>query len=170
MQRGQVDCTVGPLAYLQTLKLAEVSEWVHGLAFQPYYGATVLTFNKNTWDELEEPQQQAVKDNLAELVRNVTEGYLQDGEAALEDAKKAGIQFVPASDEDKKRLSDYVKTEYERVLSVARERGVGGAEPEATLDTLVRLMDEWKKRVAEMGNDDFDAYQKALQDQIFSRL
>ncbi|MCC5810528.1 MAG: C4-dicarboxylate TRAP transporter substrate-binding protein [Ectothiorhodospiraceae bacterium] len=169
MQRGQTDCTVGPLAYFRSLNLQEVAEWASDMPFGSYYGATIMTMNTRAWDRLDEAQQTAITDNLAAMVRNATEGYIKDGENARATALEAGVIFAEPREQDVKKLESHIEREFERVVGVARERGVGGDDPEGFVKSFMETLEKWESIVSELG-DDFDAYEQALHEEIFSKL
>lgn len=169
LQRGQADCNVGPLAYMHTLNLKEVVKWVSDMPFGSYYGASVLEVNDKTWKKLSDEERALVSSQLAKLVRDVTEGYEDDSAKARADGEASGVIFAEPSAAERKKLADHVDAEFKRVLALAKERGVGGDDPAAFLQGFLDTLNKWEKRVADMDGD-FDAYQQALQDEIFSKL
>ncbi len=169
MQRGQADCTAGPLAYFRTLNLREVSRWASDLEFGSYYGATIMTVNTRTWDRMSDAQRAAVTDNLAALVRNVVEGYMRDADNSREQAVEAGVNFASVTDADREKLENHIDREFDRVLQVAKDRGVFGDDPAEMLNRFLATLEKWEALMEDIG-DDFDAYEQALQDEIFSHL
>jgi TRAP-type C4-dicarboxylate transport system substrate-binding protein len=56
MQRGQIDCTVGSLAWLTSYNLIDVVTDIVDLPMGTYHGAMVFDMNVDTWEALSEEQ------------------------------------------------------------------------------------------------------------------
>mgnify|MGYP000925747666 CR=1 FL=1 len=167
MQRGQVDCAIAAGAWLRSFSLFDVVKSMVNLRLGLFFGAWALAMNEDRWESLTPEQREANRSNLAGITRRCVEAYIKEDAAVMAEATGKGVAVTKPSQDMLDLLAAHRKKEVERVLAQASERGVPGAEP--LVNDFLALVEKWKKIVAETG-DDYDAYQTALEREIFSKV
>lgn len=166
LQRGQADCTVASTAWLDSYSLSDVVETVIDLPMGSYFNAGLLLMNADVWNGLPDAQKQAVKDNLAELIVDTLFAYRDEGNAAMEKAKAAGVKIVEPDQAFVDAITAFRRGEIEFTIEAADKAGVPGA-PER-IETYMALVEKWRGIMADVG-DDREAFIDALNREVFSK-
>lgn len=167
MERGQIDCTVGALGWLETYSLGEVVKSVVMLPMGVYAGGSIINMNVDRWAELTPAQRTAFFDNAAQLIVDVAESYSAEDRAAVDKGKQRGIKFVAAPEDLNDLLKKYQKTELARVTKLAERRDLkDGAQ---LLAQYERIIEKWRAIADETGRDPA-LFKKRLDEEIFSKL
>lgn len=166
LNRGTIDCTVGPRGWLTTYGLQDIVEYVMDMPVGAYRPLTFLNISTEKWNGLSADQQSAMTRHLAAVTANAAWSYRVITDEAVAAARKEGVQFVPPGKEMKPRYDEFLKTERERFIKIATQRGVKN--PQQLLDRYIKIIDKWNGIVA--GIDSKEEYQAALQEHIFSKV
>lgn len=166
LNRGTIDCTVGPRGWLQTYGLKDIVKYVMDMPVGAYRPLAFMDISTEKWNSLGADQQAALVGHLDELTANAAWSYRTITDEAIAAAKKEGVQFVPPGEKMKPRYQEFLKTERERFLKIATERGVKN--PEALLERYLKIIDKWNGIVA--GIETKKEYRQALQKHIFSKI
>lgn len=167
MQRGQVDCFMGPGAWLKNYALWEVTTHTTDLPMGTYHGSLPLNINTETWADLSADEKKAIIDNVPHAVRAIMEAYLGDEEAAKAESQKHGVNWLEPDESLRKALADARANEAERVAALATDRGVQNAGEMIAI--FLDNVEKWTGIVADIG-DDYDAYEAALKREIFDKV
>ncbi len=167
MQRNQVDCAIGAGAWLRSFSLFEVVKSMTDQRLGLFFGAWALAFNDDRWQGLSAEDRAGIVKLLPGIVRRSVQAYIAEDIAVKAEAAEKGVELVAPSADLESKLVAYRKNEVERVLAQAKERGV--AEADATVALFLQLVDKWTAIVAKTG-DDYDAYEAALVQEIFSKI
>ncbi|WP_187326886.1 C4-dicarboxylate TRAP transporter substrate-binding protein [Martelella lutilitoris] len=168
LQRGQVDCVAGPTSWMESFNLKEMVKYVTDLKFGVAFSTIISDMNTSVWKGLTEQQRQVFIDNSAKLVADQTYGYMHDDQTVLEAGLADGIELLKPSDDLLAALKTLQQGEFTRVTEMEMERGTPGVE--AAIEAYRVAYDKWLGIVEEIGEGNPEAYEKALQDEIFSKL
>ena len=83
MQRGQVDCTLGSTAWLDSYNLKDVVKTIVDYPLGAYFNAMTMNINLDTWNGLTKEQRDAMVKNLPGLVAGVVYAYIDEGDKAI---------------------------------------------------------------------------------------
>jgi TRAP-type C4-dicarboxylate transport system substrate-binding protein len=167
MQRGQLDCTIGSAAWLQSYNLVDVVTDIVDLPMGTYHGGMVFDMNVDTWNALSDEQQAIIKGGLAGLARRVTEAYDRDDAMARELSAQKGITWHAPDPAMEDMLAAHRQAEFERVVAKAEGDGVGNARDIAR--SFVEKVKDWSRLVAEIEHDP-DRFEELLRERVFSKL
>lgn len=168
LQRGQVDCVAGPTSWMESFNLKEMVKYVTDLKFGVAFSTIISDMNTNVWNSLTDAQRQVFLDNSAKLVADQTYGYMLDDKTVLDEALASGVELLQPSDDLLNALQTLQQAEFPRIAEMERERGTPGADE--AIEAFRLAYDKWLGIVAEIGEGNPAAYEKALQEEIFSKL
>lgn len=167
MQRGQVACSVGSAAWLDTYNLKDFVKSIVSTPMGAYFGTNTLAMNIDSWDELTDEQKAVFRDNLAEMVADISFAYVAEGRSAIEDARSRGVDVQEADEAMKADIEKSREALYAQTVKDAEAAGVTDAQ--AIMDEWRATIAKWREIVAEAGGDK-EKYREALQREIFSKL
>ena len=168
LQRGSMDCIVGPIEWLQGFGLWDITKHVLDapLAIQPTPSSMVI--NRDVWKRLAAAERAALIKQAPGLVAGVTvNGYMAEDAEVRAEAAKRGITITEASAEARKALEGHKASEPKIIAESAKKEGV--KDPEAIIKAHLANVAKWEKIHAKIG-DDPNAFAKALWDEVFSKL
>lgn len=168
IQRGNLDCIAGPISWLQSFGLFDLTKHVLDahLAIQPTPSAMVV--NRDSWKALSKSERAAMVKHAPGLIANITiRGYMtEDGQVRAE-AKKRGVTITVEDGSMGPAFDAYKKNELKVVPELAKKDGVKSAD--AIVKAHLANVAKWEKIHAKIG-DDPDKFAKALWDEVFSKL
>lgn len=167
MERGQLDCVIGSVAWLQTLSLWDTAKHVVDLPMGAYFGGAMLAFNKSTWDSLDDQAKSAIVENTPAALARLALGYVEDDETVLAQASEQGVGVSEPPVDLISLLADYQKSEIDNAIAKAEERGADNPAP--VVDAFLANLEKWKGIAAEVG-DDVALLEEALQREIYSKI
>lgn len=167
MQRGQIDCTYGSLAWLTSYNLIDVVTDIVDLPVGTYHGAMVFNMNVDSWSRLSGEQRSIILDGLAGLSRRIVESYDEEAATARAMAVENGIRFHAPDQSMTDLLAAYRDGEPKRVIAKAEEAGVQDA---GALAAQFKVkVEEWSRLVTDISHDP-DRYEMLLSERVFSKL
>ncbi|OWU84455.1 hypothetical protein ATO6_12215 [Oceanicola sp. 22II-s10i] len=167
MNRGQADCSVGSIAWLDTYSLGDFSKGLWDTPLGSYFGVMNWTLNKDLWADLSEKEKQIFHDNLAQQIGDVMWGYEEDDREAIANFE---AKNGPATTPDQ-AFKDAWNEQKAVAVQAAIDKGVKDGVPnaEANVRKFMELAEKWKGIVAD-GEGSKDHYIAALQREIFDKL
>src|SRR5690606_35990210 len=129
LQRGQADCTLGPLPWLKTYTLWDLVKFVSDEPFGTYHGTNFINIRTGTWKKLSAKEKAAVRANLAKATRDMAEVYEKDDHDISKEAQAKGIKWVEADASLKAAVEDFRSHDTPRVIELAKSRGVKNPDP-----------------------------------------
>jgi TRAP-type C4-dicarboxylate transport system substrate-binding protein len=166
MERGQLDCSVGSVAWLEAYALYDVTKSVIDMPVGAYIGGNLINMNADKWAKLSTAEKSAMRKHLATAVVNAVAGYEGDDQVSMEKGKAKNIAFVPPPEELKKQLAEHQKKELDRVAALGERRGVKDAG--ALVKRFAESLEKWKGIYAEV-NGDKAAFAQRMQTEIFDK-
>ncbi|MEC7762150.1 MAG: C4-dicarboxylate TRAP transporter substrate-binding protein [Pseudomonadota bacterium] len=170
MERGQLDCVVGPTAWLKQYSLAEVVKTVVEEPLGVVAGLGLVTFNQQSWEELGEDGQQMILRQMPFIVAQSTiSGYMGDDEVAKEMAvNDHGVTFVSGDESMKTELAAANEAARDIILAEAAERGVEDAQ--SIMDAYIANLEKWATISTEQVQGDAAKLEQVLWDEIYSKV
>lgn len=173
LQRGQADCTLGPLPWLKSYTLWDLVKYVSDEPFGTYHGTNFINIRTGTWSKLSAKEKAAIRANLAKATRDMAEIYEKDDVEITAEAKSKGVQWVPADPSLEKAVHDFREQDTPRVIELAKSRGV--KDPEPIVAMFTDNVAKWTTIVNEIGTGawgpaEWDKYQEALQTEVFDKV
>lgn len=172
LQRGQLDCALGPVPWLRTYTLWEVAHTVTDQPLGTYHGTNIINMNIDSWKKLSEKERQVMLKHLPHLVRAMAEGYEDDDISVKKEALEKGVKFIKPDPSLGEAVAKFRATEVERVAALAKKRGV--KEPEKLQAKFRAAVDKWTKIVDEIGKgewnkEQWDKYEAKLKAEVFDK-
>jgi len=168
MERGQLDCVVGPIAWLKQYGLHDVVKTVIGEPLGVVGGLGLVVFNQRSWDDLTADQKHIVLRQMPFITAQATiNGYMKDDQTVR--AKYEGqIKFIDAVPEIRTELDSINQASLDLIAKAAMERGVKNPKP--IMDTYLANIEKWNRISAEQIKGDPAKLEQILWDEIFSKL
>jgi TRAP-type C4-dicarboxylate transport system substrate-binding protein len=167
LQRGQVGCALGSPDWLSSYSLREVVKYITDYPLGAIGGLMQLGFNKTAWNSLSETDRQTMRKGFATTVANIEFLYVRGSKDAIADAKNRKISFVQAGPDLKASVAKFNDEELKKIIAKGKHDGVSDADE--LVKTYHGVIAKWEKIVAQIGEDE-KAYEKALNDEIFSKV
>ena len=169
LQRGALDCSVGPVSHLPSYSLYEVVTDINEMPIGAYAGGSPLNMRKSVYEDLTQEQRDIIMDLAPKYVAAGIMGYNSvDAEAAAE-SKTKGINWHPQADDIVGVFDEYKK----KVISAAIEKGKADSsitDAEAMVNAYVANLEKWTGIINEIGDDDPAALEAALREEVYSKL
>lgn len=167
MQRGQADCAIGAYAFLTSYGLKDLVSSVVETPIGGIFSALVLYMTEDRWGDLSDEQQKVIIKNLPQLVADINFSYLEEGQAAAEEAKKAGVNFYEMGPKMKASFDEFLAGEVS--VSVEKAKAAGVENPEDVIAILQKNVEKWHGIMDKIGYDR-EKYAEALWTEIYSKL
>ncbi|MES1925944.1 C4-dicarboxylate TRAP transporter substrate-binding protein [Salinisphaera sp. T31B1] len=145
MERGQVDCVIGAVAWLKSLSLGEVAHSVGTLPMGGFQGGSLFNISEEVWQGLDAQTQHIMQDAALEALASTVYSYTAEEKEARETALKDGVNFVDASPELVKQRDEFMQSQIKQAAATASSRGVKN--PEAIVQAFLDNMDKWRARI-----------------------
>lgn len=172
IQRGQANCTLGPVPWLKTYTLWDVANVVSDEAVGTYHGTNIVNMNIDKWKKLSDKERAAMLKYLPSIVRSMAEAYEEDDVSVKAEAISKGVKFVKSEPSLDEAISKFRANEVTRVAELARKRGV--KDPEKLSAKFRAAIDKWTKIVADIGagtwgKEQWDKYEATLKSEIYDK-
>ena len=168
LQQGNLDCVAGPISWLQSFDLWDLTRHVLDANFALQATPSAMVVNRNAWKALPQAHRKAMIKHAPGLIANITiRGYIAEDVQVRNEARKRGVTITPEDGSMGPALETYKKKELEIVPALAKQDGVDSAAAitKAHLDNVAK----WEEIHAKIG-DDPDKFAQALWDEVFSKL
>lgn len=167
MQRGQIDCTIGSLAWLTSYNLVDLVTDIIDLPMGTYHGGLAFNMNVHSWNALSGEHKDILRNALPELSRRIAVAYDRDAADARELAVEKGIHLHAPDPALQDLLSRHRRAEFERTVAKAQAEGVENARELAEI--FAEKVETWSRLVADIDHDP-DRYEQLLRERVFSKL
>ena len=173
LQRGQVDCVMGPQPWLKTYSLWDLAKTVSNSKLGTYHGTNFINFRTDTWKKLSNKEKQAIAANVASAVVGIARAYEEDDHSIRQEAEAKGIRWIDVDQSFEDAVEELRGKDAERVIELAKSRGVKNPEP--IVEKFEENIAKWTKIVNDIGTGDWgDAewtkYGEALKAEVFSKF
>ena len=165
MAGGQIDCSVGPVNWLQNYSLWDSAKTVVDIDLGISGGLGYFVFNKDSLAALSAEDRATFIELTPTYIAKATQGYIDDDAAARAAAAERGVTFVQPSADIVAALEKFRATDLPNIANDVRARGVEN--PEAIMEKFVETYKAWEKRFAEADRTPETAA-RLMQEHIFS--
>ncbi len=168
LQKGSMDCIVGPISWLQSFGLWDITKHVLDaeLALQPTPSSFVV--NRDSWKKMTAAERKSHIKHAPMLVANtVINGYMAEDNEVRAAAKKRGVIITRAGEGMDRALAAHKKKELKVVPGSAKKQGV--KDPEAIVRAHLKNVAKWETIYAKTG-DDVVKFAEALWTEVYSKL
>ncbi|MBF9033242.1 hypothetical protein HKCCE2091_03240 [Rhodobacterales bacterium HKCCE2091] len=168
LERGQLDCVVGPIAWLRQYSLGEVVGSVLGEPLGVLGGLGLVTWNMDSWNALSDEQKQAMLREMPGIVARATiDGYIADDEAVRAEYE-GSVGFNDSVPEIRTALDQINAEGLPDIIAAATERGATDAQ--AIADAYLENLARWQQISAERVQRSSDALAEVLWEEIYSQV
>jgi TRAP-type C4-dicarboxylate transport system substrate-binding protein len=164
---GQIDCAVGPNAWLADYSLWDSVKQVIDLDLGVYHGLGLFVTNAKTLASFTPQERKAYVGLMAKYGVIATDRYVEQQREVRETAAKRGIQFFKPGKDFTDALAKFRAEDLPRLAEDFKARGV--ADPDKLMKQHLAAIDKWTKIVEKTGGDR-PALIKAINDEIYNKL
>tara|TARA_R110002020_G_scaffold26514_26_gene86023 strand:+ start:6979 stop:8070 length:1092 start_codon:yes stop_codon:yes gene_type:complete len=169
LQRGALDCSVGPVSHLPSYSLYEVVTDINEMPIGAYAGGLPLNLRKSVWEDLTDEQRDIFLDLAPKYVAAGIMGYNGVNQESIDESKVQGINWHPKADDIVEVYDGYKK----KVIAAAIEKGKADpsiTDAEAMVNTYVENLEKWSAIIEEIGDTDAEALEAKLREEVYSKL
>ena len=164
---GQIDCAVGPNAWLADYSLWDSVKQVIALELGVYHGLGLFVTNRSSFAGLTPEQKKAYLALSLKYAVVGTDRYAEQQKEVRETAKKRGIQIWTPSKDFDEALAKFRESDLPNVVEDFKKRGATDAQQ--VVDTHLANLKKWDAIVAKVGHSEA-ALVKAMNEEIYSKL
>ncbi len=184
IKRGQVDCIVGPMAWIKSYPIDDAIKSVINYQYGAYSGLGLVVMNRKAWDAYSDDQKRIVWNALpATIARTVVKGYIGEDIEAKKAATQLGIQVFKRNNEFAELWEQHKKKEVETAVSNATK--LKASNPEKIAAAFQKNIAKWTGIVKNAGLEGILAaagpdpskleeatavYEKLMKDHIYSKI
>lgn len=169
-ERGSVDCTASDPTHLTSgATLKEVANSVTLLKMSPFYAGVTYAYNPTFWKGLSEEQRRALFDQSALAMARMQIAYDQQAEAALEEAKEAGIKLIEPGESLQSAYDEWVANGVGGMAEIA-ESTHGVENPEDLYQRFRTYVDKWQGLLEGVDRHDEEAVAALLRENLFDQI
>ncbi|BAQ11918.1 extracellular solute-binding protein, family 7 [Bacillus sp. OxB-1] len=135
LEKGVVDGTIAPWEAIEGYSLVDVIDYATVGNF--YMTTFFVTMNENSWNELGEENQAAIKELVGEkMAAKAGTNFDEVGQRAIEKAKEKGVEIYELSDDEMAEWSTFINPTVEKWIKKMEDKGLPG---QAVYDRAVEL-------------------------------
>lgn len=166
MQRNQLDCVLGPIAWMKVLSLGELTGAVVDIPTGSYFAGSLFNFNEREYKKLPKEHRQALVDATANGIANAVYNYIDEDNEVARSARERGVKFLePTADLVAKRTA-FLEGQKARLLEKAKGKV---KDPEVLFEKMLANLERWRGLIA--GKDlTREQYAELLRTEIFSKI
>ena len=152
LSRGQIDCIMGPLAWLKSYPISDIVRSVFNFDIGAFNSVAVLLMNRGSWEKLSADNKKALWQAAPGMGSRATiTGYIGESLDALALAKKQNITFTGPSEETRQLAKKHRANEIQAVIKEAKK--IGTSNPEKIVQAFVDNLAKWEKIIHDAGLD-----------------
>lgn len=165
LSRGQIDCIMGPLAWLTSYPIADVVTHVFDFDIGAFNSVAALLMNRATWDKLSADDKKALWHASPGIgARATILGYTGEYLDAIDVIKKQKIKFAGPSAETRALAEKHRATEVQAVVAGLNKLGV--KDSAKLVETYMNNLTKWEKIIKEAGLDKFEVSPNTTREQL----
>lgn len=167
LQRGALDCSLGPVGWLKQFSLGEVAPNVLNISNGVSYGGPIISLTQSLWDRLDDTQKTAFETGAAIGVFRAANAHIETDDEVLASAKDNGYVVAEPAAPLVEKLAAFNAVFKEILLKRAKESGIDNAEEIVT--GFQKTLAKWEGIVKEVGNDE-DAFVKRMMTEVYAKM
>lgn len=167
MQKGQVECAIGSIFWLQAYSLWDVVRYVVDIPVGQYNNGLVFGVNPDFWADLADEDKTAIVSSLPTLVAQAAAIGAQAAEELRAASIEKGVVWGEPTPEMEQFLDEWFASERAAVQAWGEQHGIKNAGP--ILDKFEAAVVKWNKIAEETGGDP-QKFRDALEREVYSKL
>ena len=167
MSRGQVECAIGSVFWLQAYSLWDTVGYVLDLPVGQYNNGMVFGINADLWNDLGDEERAAISGSLPTLVANAAANGVAKAAEVRRLSEEKGVVWGEPSDKMREFMDAWFASERAVVQAWGENNGVPDAG--SILDSFEALVAKWNGIVDAAGEDEA-ALRDAIAEEIYSKL
>jgi len=184
VQRGQVDCIMGPVAWLKAYSMEDSIKYIWNYSLGSLSGVSLFTLNKAAWNEHSDAQKKKIfAAQAAGVARTMVIGYAGDDERSRKIAKQKNITISEGGDDVRKIWTEHKAKEVDVTIQNAEKLGIKNGRQ--LVENFQKSLAKWegiidqsglRKAIAEAGDDEVKLtaatkiYERLVTEHIYSKL
>jgi TRAP-type C4-dicarboxylate transport system substrate-binding protein len=169
LERGGIDCVVGPGAWLVAFSLKDVAKHVLDYPMGIPRPLSQVVMNRSTWNDLSAKDKKLILDNVPLAVaRGTIEGFVKPFAANREKTKSEGVKFYSSSGDFEKLMKIFLAKELKTIPAVMTKQGATNAQ--RIVSTVLEITKKWKRLSKEKIKGDVNAYAAAIKSEIYDKI
>ena len=167
MSRGQVECAIGSVFWLQAYSLWDAVEYIVDLPVGQYNNGMVFGVSQGFWDDLGDDDRAVIIDSLPTLVSTAAAIGVEKAAEVRRLSEEQGVVWAEPTPEMTALMNEWFASERAVVQKWGEEHGL----PEAAsiLDRFEAAVTKWNGIVESTGGDK-DKMREAIVSEIYSKL
>ncbi|WP_072387696.1 C4-dicarboxylate TRAP transporter substrate-binding protein [Hyphomicrobium sp. CS1BSMeth3] len=166
LQRGQIDCVLGALSWLETLSLWDTAKYVVDVPQGAYFGGAFLNLNSDSWTRLSAADKGTFLKLMPTYLAKLAVGYVTDDADVLGRSKAKGVTLSTPDKAFVDLLAAHKADEIKEATAMAKRRGAKN--PEAAIQAFLDALKKWEGIVDEIGADE-KKFEAALRREIYDK-
>ena len=168
IERGQIDCIIGPTAWIKAYSIPEHIKYVLDFPMGNFIGAAQFVMNRNTWKKMTLAEKKATLKYMPMSAALASiDGYVADTIQATAESKKRGAVYTKGGAEMASLLKSHLDKEMGVIIAAAKKRRTKN--PEASIAAFRKNAAKWTKLIAATDRSSA-SYRKLLWDHLYSKL
>lgn len=168
LQRGQIDCAIGPMAWVKAYSIGEYIKYVLDFPMGNFAGAAHFVMNRAAWDALPLEHRKAIVDAMPlSAAKTTIDGYAKDEKTGIGMVRSSGGVFTKGGKEFSDLLEAHRKSEMDTVIAGAKKRRV--KDPQKVIDAYRKNVAKWVK-LLEGKTRDTETFRALLKEHVYDRI
>ena len=167
LQRGALDCTLGPVGWLEQFSLGEVAPNVLDISYGVSYGGPIISLTKDLWDRLDDTQKTAFQTGAAIGVYRAANAYEETDARVVAAAAEKGYTLTEPAAPLAERLGEFDAVFREMLIKRAADNGIEDAGQ--VLANFEEVLAKWEGIVEEIGDDE-DAFVDRMMTEVYAKM
>ncbi|MEQ8349628.1 MAG: C4-dicarboxylate TRAP transporter substrate-binding protein [Sneathiellaceae bacterium] len=166
LERGQIDCVLGPIAWMEQYGVIDQIKYVLDEPFGTTRALGLFTMNLDTWKGLSPEHRKLMIEGMPGMVARAIGGYLSEDERARANGEKRGIVFAKP---DAAFLAKLADTDAMTKDNIATAKSLGVENAQEIAASFRENLPKWQKIAAENGHD-IAKFEAALKAEIYDKM
>lgn len=167
MERGNIDCILGPLSWLSSYNLYDIVKSVVAYPFGAFPNAISVVFNTDVWESLDASDHEVVLKALPSLTADLSiSSYIDGHNEAIAKAKDAGVNVTEGDGTFAPIVAAYRDKDEAVIAETAA--GFGVENPQKVIDIFKENLVRWNELLGM--NADRAKFEELLWTEIYSKL
>ena len=168
LQRGQIDCAIGPLAWVKAYSIGEYIKYVLDFPMGNFAAAAHFVMNRAAWDALPLEHKKALLDAMPDSSAKTTiDGYANDEKIGIGMVRAAGGVFTKGGKEFTDLLASHRRSEMATIVAGAKKRRV--KDPNKVIAAYSANVAKWEKLLAGKTRDTA-TFRALLKEHVYDRI
>jgi TRAP-type transport system periplasmic protein len=167
LQRGALDCTLGPVGWLKQFSLGDVAKNVLEVEHGVSYGGPIISLTQDLWSKLDDKQKMAFEHGAAIGVFRAANAYIATDKEVLADAAAQGYTISQPGEPVMAKLQEFNPYFSDLLVERAKKNGIDNAAE--VVAGFQATLEKWQGIVEEVGDDE-EAFVERMMSEVYSKM